>query len=86
MILTNSVGSVLEIFYCFLLFRAASSSNQSSRLLFPVGGAAAFCFFVIAVIHVRGSVDSIDVLGSVNVIVNVATFATPLLTVREVIR
>lgn len=86
MILTNAVGSVLECFYCSLLYRASKYSNNVHRTLHPIGGCGIFCCSVIAIIHFRGASDSIDLLGTINVIVNVATFATPLISVREVIR
>ena len=46
-------------------------------------------FLVIVLLMVQLKDDrekSINMLGTINVIVNVATFGTPLVTVREVIR
>ena len=77
MILVNAVGSVLESAYCLLILVYCRSKTVRRQI------AACIVFLGAVLVLVKGDINT---LGTINVIVNVGTFATPLVTVREVLR
>jgi len=77
MILVNSVGAVLESGYCLLIVVLCRNKTVRRQI------AACVVFLGAVLVLVRGDINT---LGSINVIVNIGTFATPLVTVREVLR
>jgi len=83
MIIVNAVGAIVEGIYCCLIFKFCSCATKKRQIISCLG------FLIAVLLMVQVSDDrekSINMLGTINVIVNVATFGTPLVTVREVIR
>ena len=83
MIRVNAVGSIIETLYCLILFWR-SEPNQLTR---PLLSCLAVCLGTLAAVQMFDDIeDGKSFLGTINVIVNMITFTTPLLTVKQVLR
>ena len=83
MIRVNAVGSIVETLYCLILFWR-SEPNQLTR---PLLSCLAVCLGTLAAVQMFEDIeDGKSFLGTINVIVNMITFSTPLLTVKQVLR
>ena len=83
MIRVNAVGSIIETLYCLILFWG-SEPNQLTR---PLLSCLAVCLGTLAAVQMFDDIeDGKSFLGTINVIVNMITFTTPLLTVKQVLR
>jgi len=83
MIRVNAVGSIIETIYCLILFWR-SEPYQVTR---PLLSCLLFCIGTLIAVQLFDDIeDGKSFLGTINVVVNMATFATPLLSVKQVIR